>query len=73
MFAIIIVRDRGWGLEGLGQMSQVSFKASSVRWACVTRVRHQGTMHAFAMLNALAATPACRNAVEMATEHLRAL
>ncbi|KTD11898.1 lipase [Legionella gratiana] len=37
----------------------------------VTGIRHHGTIHDFLMLNALANTPACRNAIETINSHLR--
>ncbi len=37
----------------------------------VTGLRHHGTIHDFLMLNDLADTPACRNAIETISSHLR--
>lgn len=37
----------------------------------VTGVRHHGTIHDFVLLNDLADTPACRNAIETINSHLR--
>lgn len=39
----------------------------------VTGIRHHGTIHDFLMLNDLADTPACRNAIETIIHHLRAV
>lgn len=38
----------------------------------VTGIRHHGTIHDFVMLNDLADTPACRNAIETIIHHLQA-
>ncbi|WP_454781569.1 alpha/beta hydrolase [Legionella sp. WA2022007384] len=37
----------------------------------VTGIRHHGTIHDFLMINELADTPACRNAIETINSHLR--
>jgi acetyl esterase/lipase len=37
----------------------------------VTGIRHHGTIHDFVLLNDLADTPACRNAIETINSHLR--
>lgn len=39
----------------------------------VTGIRHHGTIHDFLMLNDLADTPACRNAIETINAHLRSV
>lgn len=39
----------------------------------VTGIRHHGTIHDFMMLNDLADTPACRNAIDTITNHLRSV
>ncbi len=39
----------------------------------VTGIRHHNTIHDFLMLNDIADTPACRNAVETVNQHLRTL
>lgn len=39
----------------------------------VTGIRHHGTIHDFMMLNDLADTPACRNAIDTITTHLRSV
>lgn len=37
----------------------------------VTGLRHHSTIHDFVLINAISATPACRNAIETAMAHLR--
>ena len=37
----------------------------------VTGIRHQGTIHDFLLLNDIAQTPACRNAVDTVIQHLQ--
>ncbi len=39
----------------------------------VTGIRHHGTIHDFMMINDLADTPACRNAIDTITNHLRSV
>lgn len=58
-----VLRDEGEAYEHKLNAAGVS----------VTGIRHHGTIHDFMMLNDLADTPACRNAIDTITTHLRSV
>ncbi len=55
-------------LRDEGEAYEHKLNAAGVQ---VTGLRHHGTIHDFLMLNELADTPACRNAIETINSHLR--
>lgn len=55
-------------LRDEGEAYEHKLNAAGVQ---VTGIRHHGTIHDFLMLNELAETPACRNAIETINAHLR--
>jgi acetyl esterase len=65
----LVITDQNDVLRDEGEANAHRLAAAGV---AVTSVRYNGTIHDFAMLNALAETPATRGAIAQATAALRA-